>query len=108
LSRGTTPTTEKRALVGFQHLEQPPVVFRVNETRFVRTVSFFEKSINARDGLDLKLTGVVEGHVGVESDFHGLRLALATQLAAVAIVCLLLDAAVDEGVEFCGGHVCVV
>jgi hypothetical protein len=54
------------------------------------------------------LTGVVEGHVGVEGDFHGLRLALATQLAAVAIVCLLLEAAVDEGVEFCGGHVCLI
>jgi len=54
----------------------------------------------------IELTGVVEGHVGVEGDLHGLRLAFATQLAAVAIVCLLLDAAVDEGVEFCGGHVC--
>lgn len=55
--------------------------------------------------ISIELTGVVEGHVGVEGHFHGLRLALATQLAAVAIVCLLLDAAVDEGVEFCG-HGC--
>jgi len=54
----------------------------------------------------IELTSMVEGHVGVEGDFHGLRLALATQLAAVAIVCLLLDAAVDEGVEFRGGHDC--
>jgi len=48
--------------------------------------------------------GMVEGHIGVEGDFDGLRLALAAKLAAVAVVCLLLDAAVDEGVEFCGGH----
>ena len=54
----------------------------------------------------IELTSMVEGHVGVEGDFHGLRLALATQLAAAAIVCLLLDAAVDEGVEFCRGHDC--
>jgi hypothetical protein len=56
----------------------------------------------------LKLTGVVEGHVGVERHFHGLRLALATKLAAVAVVCLLFDAAVDGRVEFCGGHVCLI
>ena len=49
---------------------------------------------------------MVEGDVGVKGDFHGLRLALATQLAAGAIICLLLDAAVDEGVEFCRGHDC--
>jgi hypothetical protein len=45
---------------------------------------------------------VVESDVRVESDFYGLRGAFAAKLAAGAIVCLLLDAAVDGGVE--GGH----
>ena len=45
------------------------------------------------------LTGVVEGYVGVERHFHGLRLALAFQLAAVAIVCLFADAAVNGRVD---------
>jgi hypothetical protein len=47
---------------------------------------------------------VVKSDVRVERDFYGLRAAFAAKRAAGAIVCCLLDAAVDGRVEGLGGH----
>ena len=51
---------------------------------------------------------MVEGYVGVEGYFDGLRVALAAQLAAVAVVCVVFDTAIDGGVEFYGRHVYLI
>ena len=48
---------------------------------------------------------MVEGYVGVEGYFDGLRVALAAQLAAV---CVVFDTAIDGGVEFYGRHVYLI